>query len=72
MKQQDAGRGGEPLTLAQAVREGRGLISYNQLWRGIKAGRIKACQPAGRNGVYKVMRAELERVIAPVRPRAGE
>jgi hypothetical protein len=72
MEQQEARRGDEPLTLAQAVREARGLVSYQQLWRGIKAGRIEACQPSGPNGAYKVTRSELERVTQPVRPRAGK
>lgn len=70
MEQQAAGSADEALTLTQSVREAQGLISYNQLWRGIQAGRITASQPAGPNGTYRIARSELERVIAPVRPRA--
>jgi hypothetical protein len=72
MKQQIDGSGDEPLTLAQAVREARGLVSYQQLWRGIKAGRVRAVQPSGPNGAYKVSRSELDRLIQPVKPRAGK
>ena len=55
----------ESLTLPQAVREARGKLTYPQLWRGIQAGRIEAFQPAGRGGHYRIMRAELNRLIQP-------
>ncbi len=65
----DAQQGGSRdvlLTLTQAVREAQGKISYPQLWRGIRAGRITAFQPGGKNGSYSITRAELERVLTPV------
>ncbi len=60
----------ELLTLTAAVREARGRASYQTLWRGIQAGRIAAIQPYGPGGHYRIARAELERVLQPVRPRA--
>ena len=56
----------QPLTLTQAVKRGDGKISYQQLWRGIQAGRVAAYQPSGPRGRYLIDEAELERVLAPI------
>lgn len=64
----EQGSDAKSLTLVQAVHEGQGKISYQQLWRGIRAGRIEAYQPSGRHGHYVISRAELERLTRPVTP----
>ena len=58
----------ELLTLAQAVREGRGKVNYKQLWESIHSGRIEAYQPSGPNGKLLIPRGELERITRPVTP----
>ncbi len=55
----------EVLGLSRAVRESGGRVTYHQLWRGIRAGRIRACQPSGPNGAYTITRAELEKLLVP-------
>jgi len=55
------------LTLPQAVKEADGRISYMQLYRGIRSGRIEAFQPSGAFGHYSIKRNELDRVCAPTK-----
>lgn len=64
--------GPELLSTTEAVREARGKVSYYQLWRAIRAGRVQAFQPYGVNGAYAIPRAELERLISPVQPQGAK
>lgn len=72
MQQQADGSGQEPLTLAQAVREAKGRISYQQLWKAIRAGRVEAFQSSGPGGSYKIRRSELETLVRPVAPTGSK
>lgn len=55
------------LTFAQAVSESKGQLTYAQLWRGVRNGKIAATQPSGPRGRYTITRAELERLLQPVK-----
>lgn len=70
MEQTDGSGNDQLLTLAQAVREANGKISYQQLWKAIRAGRVDAYQPSGPGGTYKILRADFQRFLQPVRPQA--
>jgi hypothetical protein len=55
------------LTFAQAVAASKGQISYAQLWRGVRNGKIAATQPSGPRGRYMITRQELERLLTPIK-----
>lgn len=59
----------EVMTLAQAVHEANGKMSYQQLWRAIRAGRVAAYQPSGERGKYAISRTELKRILEPRRTK---